>query len=360
VINSTAEIRCGFGASKIDLGKVGFGAASLGNLYCAISEHTALTTVQTAIASGVRYFDTAPYYGFGLSELRLGTALRASAAQDQSLVISTKVGRLLVPTNFSERERHGFVDAPPLEPKFDYSYAGIMRSFEESLRRLQLPRIDILLAHDLGSLTHGTEHPRHFRDFLEGGYRAMNDLKTAGLVSAIGMGTNEWQICEAALAHCDFDGFLLAGRYTLLEQTACDSFLPLCSQRGVSIIAAGPFNSGILAPKVSGEGQRFYNYAPAPAPILARVARLEAVCAEFAVPLAAAALQFPAAHPQVTTVLAGFASPAQVVKSQQLMATPIPHEFWLRLQALELLHPEAPIPVNDTNLGGFKNYDLNC
>jgi D-threo-aldose 1-dehydrogenase len=338
-----------FGASTVQLSHLGFGAAPIGNLYQPLSDTQAIATVAAAVSTGITYFDSAPHYGFGLSETRLGAALQTQAAVD--LVVSTKVGRLLVPTNSTKQVRHGFVDAPPLEPVFDYSYDGVMRSFDESLRRLQIEHVDILFAHDLGPLTHGADHPERFREFMDGGYRAMSELKAAGQVSAIGLGANEWQICEAALKHGDFDGFLLAGRYTLLEQVACESFLPLCAQRGASVILGGPFNSGILATGVmsaasaSGKAPLHYNYEPASQIIIDRVAQLEIFCAEFGIPLAAAALQFPAAHPQICSVLAGFASSEQVLQAQGWMNISIPSEFWQQLRERELLHPAAAIPA---------------
>lgn len=320
---------------------LGFGAAPIGNLYQAITDEQACATVAAARAQGLVYFDTAPHYGFGLSEARLGSSLPSSS----DIIISSKVGRLLVPATSSQRCRQGFVDAPALEPVFDYSYDAVMRSFESSLRRLQVDRIDILLAHDLGSLTHGADHAKRFGEFMEGGYKAMQELRAQNLISAIGLGTNEWQVCEQALAEADFDVFLLAGRYSLLEQTACDSFLPLCAGRGTSIIAGGPFNSGILASGVRGPGPYYYNYEPAPQSLIQRVAQLEAVCAEFDVPLPAAALQFPVAHPQVCSVLAGFANPAQVLQASAWLNQFIPSAFWQRLRELELLHPAAPVPA---------------
>lgn len=332
-----------FGTSQVELPALGFGAASMGNLYRAVSDQDAEATLQTALAKGFRYFDTAPHYGFGLSEARLGKAI--AGCRDR-LVLSSKVGRLLVPAASRESERYGFVDAPALEPVFDYSYDAVMRSFESSLRRLQADSLDILFAHDLGSATHGANHSHYFRQFMEGGYRAMHELRASGVVSAIGLGVNEWKVCEQALAHGDFDGFLLAGRYSLLEQGACEGFLPLCAQRGVSVILGGPFNSGILASGVSGTGPFYYNYQEAPDSIIRQVARLEAVCAEFAVALPAAALQFPGAHPQVCSVVAGLASPAQVLQAQAWMSEPIPQAFWQRLRELELVHPAAPLPTS--------------
>ncbi|GGY73491.1 oxidoreductase [Cellvibrio zantedeschiae] len=330
-----------FGNTSLPMPTLGFGAATLGNLYRAMTDAEADSTLDAALNAGINYFDTAPHYGFGLSESRLGSQL---AAKREQLIISSKVGRLLVPTTSSDSIRHGFVDTPALEPVFDYSYDAVMRSFESSLQRLKTNYIDILFAHDLGSLTHGEQHAQHFREFFEGGYRAMNELRAAGVVKAIGLGTNEWEVCEQALAHGDFDGFLLAGRYSLLEQSPCDSFFPLCKKRGVSIISGGPFNSGILASGVSGAGPFYYNYEPAPLHIIERVKQLEIICAEFSVPLPAAALQFPGAHPQVCSVIAGLASPAQVEQAIIWMNYSIPQEFWQRLRERNLLHPDAPTP----------------
>jgi D-threo-aldose 1-dehydrogenase len=339
-----------FGKTSLHLSRLGFGAAPIGNLYQPLSDDQASAAVDAALAADIRYIDTAPHYGFGLSESRLGRALVRHPERSKGLVISTKVGRLLVPTNSTAAVRHGFAGAPALEPIFDYSYEGVMRSFDESLKRLQCKQVDILLAHDLGPLTHGADHPARFREFMDGGYRAMADLKAAGQVKAIGLGTNEWQICEAALTHGDFDGFLLAGRYTLLEQSACETFLPLCARRGVSVILGGPFNSGILATGVtasaiaSGKQTAYYNYELAPQNIIDRVAQLEAICAEFNVSLAAAALQFPAAHPQICSVLAGLASPVQVQQAAGWMNAAIPPEFWQILRKHGLIHPAAPTP----------------
>ncbi len=338
---SHSEAFRSLGQSSLSLPSLGFGAAPVGNLYTAISDEAAAETIHSALAQGIHYFDTAPHYGFGLSESRLGQIL---ATKRKDLIISTKVGRLLVPTRSAEYVRHGFANTPALEPVFDYSYDAVMRSFESSLQRLKTDYIDILLAHDLGPVTHGDQHSARFCEFMDGGYRAMNELRAAGVVKAIGLGTNEWQVCEEALAHGDFDGFLLAGRYTLLEQNACESFLPLCAKRGASVILGGPFNSGILASGVSGTEPFYYNYEAAPQPIIQQVARLEKICAQFEIPLAAAALQFPGAHPQICSVIAGLASPAQVEQAVKWMQQIIPAEFWLCLREQGLLHPNAPAP----------------
>lgn len=334
-----------FGSTDVSLSALGFGGAALGNLYREISDDDARCSVEAALQAGLRYLDTAPHYGFGLGELRLGAALAEFDAAQQAIV-SSKVGRVLdpVPDADLRRPRQGFISPLPVESVFDYSYDGVMRSYEESRRRLQRPRIDILYAHDLGQDTHGAAHPRRFREFMDGGYRAMRELRDGGAVAAIGLGVNEWQVCEQALTYGDFDGFLLAGRYTLLEQGALDTFLPLCAQRGVSIVVGGPFNSGILARGVRGAGPHYYNYAPAPPAVIERVRRIETVCDAFDVPLAAAALQFPLAHPQVASVIAGMASPAEVDRAVALAALPIPPQLWATLSQQALLHPAAPWP----------------
>ncbi len=330
------------GRSDVRLSRLGFGAAPIGNLYRACPEAEALGAVEAARSAGIAYFDTAPHYGFGLSERRLGQGL---AGADQA-VVSTKVGRRLeaIDPMDAAGTRHGFADAPALEPVFDYSYDGVMRSFEASLERLGRGSVDILWAHDLGKVTHGHEDSKRWQEFMSGGYRAMAELREAGVVKAIGLGANEWQVCARALSEGEFDGFLLAGRYTLLEQGALDEFLPLCARRGASVVLGGPFNSGILATGVKGPGPHHYNYEPAPAEVIERVGRIERICAEHRVPMAAAALQFPAAHPQVGTVLAGLASAAEVTRAVELMNWPLPAALWETLREADLIHPDAPVP----------------
>ncbi|MGH8269017.1 MAG: aldo/keto reductase, partial [Steroidobacteraceae bacterium] len=234
----------------------GFGASSLGNLYRRVSDQVARDTVMACWASGIRYFDTAPYYGFGLSERRLGDALRELDRDDY--LLSTKVGRLLRPAGRA-REKHGFDSPMPFDPVYDYSYDGVMRSFEASLQRLGLDRIDILYMHDIGALTHGERHEEVFAVAVGGGYRALDDLRRQGAVGAIGLGVNEVEVCEATLAHTDFDLFMIAGRYTLLHHQ-CLGFLEKCRARGIGIIAAGVFNSGILATGTSGSQPPHYDY----------------------------------------------------------------------------------------------------
>ncbi|KQY35886.1 pyridoxal 4-dehydrogenase [Caulobacter sp. Root487D2Y] len=323
---------------RLNLPPLGFGAAAIGNLYAAMSDDAARETIEAALASGLAYFDTAPHYGFGLSETRLGAVL------PPKVKVSTKVGRVLCPAPDVDpaAERHGFVAAAPFEPVFDYSYDGVMRSFEASLERLNRDHVEVLLAHDLGQVTHGVDDAARRRQFFDGGYKAMRALRDGGAVDAIGLGVNEWEICDAALDEAEFDVFLLAGRYTLLEQTALDRFLPRCAARDVSIIVGGPFNSGVLVEGVRAGAH--YNYGPASAEILDRVRRLEAVCRAHATPLAAAALRFPLAHPQVVSVIPGMSSPAQVRQALAWAAHPIPDALWDDLRAQDLLHPDAPTP----------------
>jgi D-threo-aldose 1-dehydrogenase len=326
-------------------GAWGFGGAAIGNLYRPVSEADAFETVRAAFEAGVRYFDTAPHYGFGLSEKRLGAALAAIDPQ-QAAIVSTKVGRRLAPRPHADltQPRQGFVSPEPFESEFDYTYDAVMYSYEDSLRKLQRDRIDILYAHDLGARTHGDAHAQRFAEFMNGGYRAMRELRDRGAVGAIGLGVNEWQICEEALAHGDYDVMLLAGRYTLLEQSALETFLPLCARRGVSIVLGGPYNSGILARGVKGQTDLVYDYAPAPSHIVAQVAAIEAVCDEHNVTLPAAALQFPLAHPQVISVIPGMNSPAEVALAKEYLTVPIPAAFWHELRERKLIRPDAPVP----------------
>lgn len=342
-------------AVGIGLSPLGFGAAPIGNLYQPVEDVVASAAVTAAWESGIRYFDTAPHYGFGLSEQRLGDALKLFPRDE--MVLSTKVGRRLKHIEEAGFYRHGFAGAPAFEPVFDYTYDGVMQSFESSLQRLQMNRIDLLLVHDPGRETHGKAYNACLHDFLNGGYRAMAELKEQGLVRALGIGANEWQIGEELLTHIDLDYMLLAGRYTLLEQEVCDSFFSLCHRRSVSIIAGGPFNSGILASGSANRGTAYYNYEPAPEHIIQRVQKLEAICREFDIPLAAAALQFPAAHPCVSSVLAGFTNKEQVQTATHLMQVYIPMGFWQRLIDQALIHPEAPVPDQTSSFALLKTSD---
>ena len=329
------------------LGRLGFGAASIGNLYRAMPDEDAADTVRAAWDAGLRYYDTAPHYGFGLSEKRVGHSL-AELDPEQRATLSTKVGRRLDPVppgSDLSVPRQAFVTPEPFESVFDYSYDAVMRSYEASCARLRRDRIDILYAHDVGRMTHGDDHPRRFAEFIEGGYRAMRELRDSGAVGAIGLGVNETQVCEEVMAVGEIDVVLLAGRYTLLEQDALETFLPLCERRGVTIVLGGPYNSGILAKGVRGGGALHYNYQPAPPEIVARVGAIEDLCAEHDVPLAAAALQLPLAHPQVVSVIPGMNSPDQVAQAVTLIETHIPQALWRDLKDRGLIRADTPIPT---------------
>lgn len=303
--------------------ELGFGSAPIGNLYRALDERDAQATMAAAWEAGVRVIDTAPLYGFGLSETRVNHFLRGHRGED--FVLSTKVGRLLQACPPDQRTGIGkFFDTPSRREVYDYSYDGVMRSFEASLERLGVDRVDILFAHDVDMFTHGSKEAsdRRVGELMEGGYSALERLRAEGTIKAFGAGVNEWQVCETLARAGDFDLFLLAGRYTLLEQEALTSFLPLCEARGIGIVLGGPFNSGILAtgPKPGA----FYNYDPAPPEILERVARIEAVCRAHGVTLAEASLRFPLAHPAVVSVIPGGQSPDEVRRNAAMIGSTIP------------------------------------
>jgi len=294
------------------LSRLGLGTAPLGGLYEAVSDEQAQAVVDRAWALGLRFFDTAPLYGSGLAERRLGAALRGRPREE--LVLSTKVGRLLRPGPPAA----SFKGAPPLAPVFDFSYDGAVRSLEESLARLGLDRVDIALIHDPDD---------HYEEALAGAYVALERLRGEGIVSAIGVGMNQSALLARFARESDVDCFLLAGRYTLLDRDAQRELLPLCEERGIAVIAAGVFNSGILA-----DGDTF-DYAPAPAAVRERVAVLREICARWHTPLAAASLQFPLRHPAVVSVLVGCRSADEVEEDARLFARELPHGLWDELDA---------------------------
>lgn len=323
--------------------RLGFGGAAIGNLYRPVGDDAARATIDAAWDRGIRRFDTAPHYGFGLSERRLGDAL-ADLDPGQLAFVSTKVGRVLrpAPERDLSTERQGFVSPEPVESAFDYSRGGVLRSFDASRDRLRRDRIDLLLAHDLGAMTHGADAAAQMATFLDGGYPAMRELRDARAVVAIGIGVNEIEVCEELLDRVDLDVILLAGRYTLLEQAALDGLLPRCVAKGVQVIVGGPYNSGILA---SGTGpDARYNYETPPAEVTRRVDAIAAICARHGVPMAAAALQFPMAHPAVTAVIPGMADPAEVAQAAALATLPLPAALWANLIDAGLIRADAPVP----------------
>lgn len=332
------------GQTGLSVTELGFGTAPLGNLYRPVSEEEVRAAMETALRSGIRHFDTAPYYGLGLSERRVGDQIRGCP----DIVLSTKVGRLLQPALGAKThtQRHGFVSPMPFEPAYDYTREGILRSYEASVQRLGLARIDILYVHDIGRRTHGDLDERYRRQLLEGGGLAeLQNLRAEGSVTAIGVGVNEIEVCLEIMSEGHFDVILLAGRYTLLEHRALDELLPCCLAAGTSMVVGGPFNSGVLAAHSPDETNVHYNYAPVPAEVRERVRRLRAVCASHNVPLAAAALQFPLAHPAVAAVIPGFASAAEVCAGVDHFHFRIPDALWSDLRDQGLIDPRAPVPA---------------
>ncbi len=327
------------GRTDLMMPTLGLGGGTLGNLYRPLADEDAIAIVHAALDLGVRYFDTAPFYGFGLSERRIGSAL---AARNATPILSTKVGRVLEPSEDTSVPRHGFYSREPYEPRFDYSYDAVLRSHESSLGRLQVDRVDVLLCHDIGTYAHGERSEAYVKQFLDGGYRAMRQLREEGAIRAIGLGVNECEICERLLAECDFDCLLLAGRYTLLEQPALARLLPMCAQRGVSLIVGGPFNSGILAAAANAKDQH-YDYQQAPTTIVERVQRIAHVCRTFSAPVGAAALQFPLAASQVACVIPGCSSVDEIRQVNEWMRHPIPKELWRALRDEGLIDAAAPI-----------------
>lgn len=327
---------------------MGFGGAPLGNLYRAITEEEAQATLQAAYDGGVRFFDTAPQYGLGRSEGRFGEALKRFGRGNVQL--STKIGRLLVDCEPDEVTPEAFVDVPQKRIVFDYTYDGVMKSYEASRTRLGIENADVLLVHDVDVFSQGSQEAADakVRELFDGGgYRALEELRNSGDIAAIGAGVNEWQVCERLLELGDFDCFLLAGRYTLLEQEALDSFLPLCIERDVGIILGGPYNSGILATGAVPGAK--YNYAEAPPDIMARVKQIEAVCTAHDTPLIAAALQFVMGHPAVKTVIAGAMRPEEVRSNLSVFQTSIPDALWSDLRGEGLIRADAPLPSEHGN-----------
>jgi D-threo-aldose 1-dehydrogenase len=321
------------GGTGVTVTALGFGGAPIGNLFQAVSDEDAAGAVAAAWRGGVRFFDTAPHYGLGLSERRLGRAL-ADHPRDE-YVLSTKVGRVLVPQTGGGRDPEGF-DVPATHHRvWDFSADGVRRSLTASLQRLGLDRVDVALLHDPDD---------HWRQAVEAAYPALHELRAAGAVGAIGAGMNQWQMLADLVVHTDLDMVLLAGRYTLLDQTALDVLLPLCQERGVSVIAAGVFNSGLLASETPRPGAT-YDYRPGPPELIERARRIAAVCGRHGVTLPQAALAFPTGHPAVAGVLVGMRSPAEVARNLDLAARPVPKELWSELVAEGLLRPDAPAPV---------------
>jgi D-threo-aldose 1-dehydrogenase len=330
------------GRVGITVSTTGLGGAPLGNLLGKVDDAEAVATVKGAYELGVRYFDVAPQYGHGLAEHRFGRFLRT--VPRDTFVLSSKVGRLLKPNPSGMAKSPLFVEPLPFDLVNDYGYDATIRSIEDSLQRLGLPRIDIAFIHNIDPDNHPPAVVDElFAKAMSGAHKALIRLREEGTISAFGVGNNVTTMCERFARAGDFDCFLLAGRYTLLEQGALDTFLPYCESRNIAIVMGGPFNSGILATgAVSGA---HYNYAPAPAPILDKVRRIEVVCRRHGVDLAAAALQFPLAHPCVVSVIPGARSPAEIRQNTALAQKVIPADFWVELKSAGLIAGHVPVPA---------------
>jgi len=334
----TATTRRKVASTGLEVTALGIGSAPLGGLYADVPSAQALEMLNTAWDLGIRYFDTAPMYGLTRSEHLVGQVLRE---HDGSHVLSTKVGRLMT----TERAGRKLPPEPPKNPLdpgwwnglpfrevFDYSYDGVMRSFDDSQQRLGLNRLDLLYVHDIGRVTHADLHEHHWNALTRGGgFRALQELKAAGDIRGFGLGVNEWEAIRDALEETDLDVCMLAGRYSLLDRDAGETFLPLAEKRGVALVLAGVYNSGILAaPK---GGRRKFNYADADPKIVARVEALRGVCDDYGVPLAAAAIRFPMRHPAATCVVIGAKTAAQLRQNVEWFDTRLPESIWSDLDA---------------------------
>lgn len=324
------------GATGLTVTALGLGTAPLGGLYAPVPAATARAVLETAWAQGIRYFDTAPMYGLTRSEHLLGQFLQEV---DDPFVISTKVGRLMTTERAGRRLPPeppknpldpGFLNALPFREVFDYSYDGVMRSFDDSQQRLGLRKLDLLFVHDIGRVTHGALHDHHWSALTrKGGFRALQELKAAGDIAGFGLGVNEWEAIRDALEETDLDACLLAGRFTLLDRSAAETFLPLALRRKVALAVGGVFNSGILAAPAGGALK--FNYADAPPAIVTQVHALQTVCADHGVPLPAAAMQFPLRHPAITTVVTGVQNSAQLLQNIAWFDLPLPDGLWADL-----------------------------
>lgn len=324
--------RVELGKTGLQVTRMGLGGAPLGGLFQSVGENEALETLRKAHKIGLNYFDTAPYYGSGRSETRFGEVL--SGLDREAYVLSTKVGRVLDPATEADLATSDFKDNLMLKPVYDYSHDGVMRSIEESLTRLKLDRIDAVFIHDPDD---------HWESAIGQAYPALAKLREEGVIKAIGAGMNQAEMLARFAREGDFDCFLLAGRYTLLDQIGLEDLMPLCAQKDISIVIGGVYNSGILA--TGARPGATYDYVPAEPEMLQKTERIEAVCKAHQVPLKAAALQFPFAHPTVATTLLGARSVAELDENMALFSHPIPGDFWAELQAQKLIVPEAPLPT---------------
>ena len=322
MIEPTARVR--LGRTKVEVCRLGFGSAPLGGLLRETSREQAADAVSAAVAANLTYFDSAPQYGGGLAETRLGGALH-TVARDR-ITVSTKIGKVVTPRENAPPQTVGFVGAPAHDIAYDYSYNGVMRSLEASLKRLNLSSVDVLLIHDVNRKYHGERVHERLEEAVTGACKALAELRDTGTIGAFGPATKDLDIARAFIERADVDCAMVPARLTLLDHSACDELLLLCERRHVSVLAAGPFDSGILA--TGAIPGATYDYLPADAPTLGRVRAMEKVCREFNVPLAAAALQFPLRCPSVASVVAGMRDATEVEANLALMRHRIPTAFW--------------------------------
>jgi D-threo-aldose 1-dehydrogenase len=323
-------------------GPLGFGGAPLGNMFAAVDEHTAEAAITAAWDNGVRYFDTAPHYGSGLSEHRFGRVLRRY--DRDKFVLSTKVGRLFradPKATKEDLENPPFVDGLPFRAAFDYSADGARRSIEDSLQRLGLARVDIAYIHDIAEDMHGPKWEGLFDQAMKGAAAALTQMREEGVIRAWGLGVNRTEACQRALEQSDPDVFLLAGRYSLLDHSALGTLFPACAARGVHVVVGGPYNSGLLA------GGAHFEYDKAPPEMIRKRDRIAQVCADYEVDIRAAALQFCTAHPVVASVIPGSKNAGKIRVNADLMRRTIPAAFWEDLKDEGLLPRSAPIPVRE-------------
>lgn len=330
------------GQTGLSITRIGFGGAPIGDLRRTPTAADAHALLQNAWDAGIRYFDTAPFYGSGLSERRIGDFLRTKPRD--AFALSTKVGRLMVPDRAWAVARFENEAALPFRPVFDFSYDGIIKSYEHSLQRLGLDRIDVLLLHDIGRFSQRENHDKAMDQLLAGGgLKAIEGLRSSGAVRAIGAGVNEWPILDELMNHARFDVFLLANRYTLLDQAVLDQFLPRVQREGVAIVIGAALNSGILLTGAVPGAQ--FDYAPASEEILARTRAIEDICKRHGVPLLRAALNFPLSHPAVTALLPGPSLARELDENLGHLRADIPAALWTELRDAGLIHPRAPLPV---------------
>jgi D-threo-aldose 1-dehydrogenase len=332
------------GRTDVEVTRLGCGGAALGGLYTAVDDDAAVSAVRAAFATGVRFFDTAPFYGYGSSEQRFGAAL--AGLDRKTLTLSTKVGRLLVPATAGETAEDVFVGGLSNVPIYDFSYDAALQSLHESMLRMSVDRIDLVLIHDPDQEIAGDDRQARLDRVdavMRGAYAALTELRDAGRIGAIGIGINEVDLLLAFAERGAFDCFLVAGRYTLLDQSALVDLLPLCEKRGISIIVGGPYNSGILAGGASSRAR--YDYQVAAPAILEKARRLTAACEHHGVSLAAAALQFPLAHPAVASVIPGPRSASEARANARFFEETIPTELWEDLKFAGLIEAAAPTPA---------------